>query len=148
MFPAAHMRVLPPVYCKPVRCALKLAPLISRARQRPIASTGRQGNCHSACRASTECEAAQKRNAVSQPDTHSEAADASQASDQAEVCGPVCLTAPRHKLHSEAADASQASDQAEVCGPAYLHAVKKTRAVSTARTFRYLIFFVIPGNAS
>ena len=39
----------------------------------PIASTGRQGNCHFACRASTECEATQLRNAVSQPDTHSEA---------------------------------------------------------------------------
>ena len=44
-----------------------------QARQRPIASTGRQGNCHSACRASTECDAAQMRNAVSLPDTHSEA---------------------------------------------------------------------------
>ena len=47
--------------------------LISRARKRPIASTGRQGNCCSACRASTECEAAQLRDAVSLPDTHSEA---------------------------------------------------------------------------
>ena len=51
--------------------------LISRARQRPIASTGRQGNCHSACRASTECEAVQLRNAVCQTDTHSEAEGAS-----------------------------------------------------------------------
>ena len=48
--------------------------LISRARERPIASTGRQENCCSACRASTECEAAQLRNAVCQTDTHSEAA--------------------------------------------------------------------------
>ena len=73
-------------------------PLISRARKRPIASTGRQGNCHSACRASTECEAAQMRNAVSQPDTHSEAADASQASDQAEVCGPACPATPSQQI--------------------------------------------------
>ena len=98
MLPAAHMRVLPPVYCKPVRCALKLAPLISRARKRPIASTGRQGNCHSARKASTECDAAQLRNAVSQTDTHSEAADASQASDQAEVCGPACPATPSQQI--------------------------------------------------
>ena len=63
--------------------------LISRARKRPIASTGRQGNCHSACRVSTECEAAQLRNAVSQTDTHSDAAGASKASGKAEMCGPV-----------------------------------------------------------
>ena len=94
--------------------------LISRARKRPIASTGRQGNCHSACRASMECEAAQLRNAVCQTDTHSEAAGASRASIQAEVCGPVCLAVPRQQQHSEAAGASNASDQAELCGPAYL----------------------------
>ena len=51
-----------------------LCTLVSKARKRPIASTGRLGNCNSACIASTECEAAQKRNAVSQPDTHGEAA--------------------------------------------------------------------------
>ena len=71
-----------------VRCARKPVFLISRARKRPIASTGRQGNCYSACRASTECAAVQTRNAVSQTDTHSETADASNASGLAEVCGP------------------------------------------------------------
>ena len=40
----------------------------------------------------TECDAAQMRNAVCQPDTHSEAAGVSRANDQAEVCGHVCLT--------------------------------------------------------
>ena len=68
-----------------------LRPLVSGARKRPIASTGRQGNCCSACRASTECAAAQLRNAVCQPDTHSEAAAASMASGQAKVCGHACL---------------------------------------------------------
>ena len=72
--------------------------LISRARERPIASTGRQENCHLACRASTECAAAQMRNAVFQPDTRSEAAGASRASSQAEVCGPACLTASRKQV--------------------------------------------------
>ena len=62
--------------------------LISRARKRPIASTGRQGNCYSACRVSTECAAVQTRNAVSQTDTHTEAEGASKASSKAEVCGP------------------------------------------------------------
>ena len=80
---------LPPqrVIC-PVTCTQTHALLVSRARQRPIASTGRQGNCCSACKLSTECEAAQMRNAVCQTDTHSDAADASKASGQAEVCGP------------------------------------------------------------
>ena len=118
MLPAAHMRVLPSVYCKPVRHTLKLAPLISRARQRPIASTGRQGNCCSACRASTECDAAQLRNAVCQPDTHSEAAGASRASDGLRCAAPRVLRRQASKYHSEAADASQASDRAEMCGPA------------------------------
>ena len=75
--------------------------LISRAPGRLIASTGRQENCCSACRASTECAAAQMRNAVFQPDTHSEAAGASRVRDQAEVCGPVCLTTPKQRSRNE-----------------------------------------------
>ena len=74
-----------------VRCTLKLVTPCFQGALAPIASTGRQENGNSACRASTECDAAQMRNAVCQPDTHSEAAGVSKANDQAEVCGHACL---------------------------------------------------------
>ena len=88
---AAHMRVFPPVYCKPVRCALKLAPLISgrvSAPSHPL--DGRETAIPPAQR--TECDAAQLRSAVCQPDTHSEAAGASRASGGLRCAAPRVLS--------------------------------------------------------
>ena len=79
-----------------LRCAPKHAFLFYRARKRPISSTtGRQENCHSVCRASTECAAAQRRNAVYQPDTHSKAADASLRASRRAVCSRVTMNSPQ-----------------------------------------------------
>ena len=193
------------VYCRH-DCTKACTPYFQGA-QRPILSAGRQGNCHSACRAGMECKAARLRNAVCRPDTHSEAAGASMASGGRRCAAPYALRRQASKYHSEAAGASMASDQAEVCGPVCPAAPsqqipqrgrgrehgerpgggvrtrmpcgakpanttarpparawraagrrcadtlacilsKKARAVSAARTFRYLIFFIIPGSAS
>ena len=112
-------------------CTKACAPLFPGALA-PIASTGRQENGNSACRASTECEAAQLRNAVFQTDTHSDAGGRGVRTHVTYAAEePSCTAKPEarakraarrdvrtHVTYAAKEPRCTAMPEAEVCGPA------------------------------